>query len=245
VSAQGALIDLGERRDLGQIMGATFRLYGAYFWVFAIIAFAVVIPVDVLIYGVAGERLWNSPDWGDSLPLGAAVAGWLAPWLVTTPLITAGHVLAVMDIGAGREPSAGRALKAAAARLTPVAGAVTLAAIGSGLGLILLIVPGVYLWARWYLSAQAVVAENLGPVEGLGRSTELVKGQWWRIFGAAFVISLLAAMFAAALAVPLEVAGYLLDTGPLVLLGQTIADGMSLSFAALAGTLLYFAAKIR
>jgi len=98
-----------------------------------------VIPVDVLIYGVAGERLWNSPDWGDSLPLGAAVA----------------------------------------------------------------------------------------------------------IFGAAFVISLLAAMFAAALAVPLEVAGYLLDTGPLVLLGQTIADGMSLSFAALAGTLLYFAAKIR
>jgi hypothetical protein len=243
MSAEGALIDLGHRRDLGQILGATFRLYRAYFWVFAIIAFAVVVPVDLLIYGVAGERLWTSPDWGDSLPLGATVAAFLAPWLVTTPLITAGHVHAVMDIGHGRDPSAGRALKAAAARLTPVAGAVTLAALGSTLGLVLLIVPGVYLWARWYLSAQAVVAENLGPVEGLQRSSELVRGQWWRIFGAAFVISILAGMFAAALAIPLEVAGYLLDTGPLVLLGQMIADGISLSFAALAGTLLYFAAR--
>jgi len=71
VSAQGGLIDLDARRDLGGVLGATFHLYRAYFWVFAIIAFAVVIPVDVLIYGVAGERLWSSPDWGDSLPLGA------------------------------------------------------------------------------------------------------------------------------------------------------------------------------
>lgn len=121
----------------------------------------------------------------------------------------------------------------------------TLAAIGSGLGLILLIVPGVYLWARWFLSAQAVVAEDLGPVEGMQRSSELVKDQWWRIFGTAFVISLLAAMFAVALGVSLQIAGWLLDSGPLVLLGQIVADGIALSFAALAGTLLYFAAKVR
>lgn len=48
-------------------------------------AFAVAVPVDLLIYGVAGEWLWTDPDWDDSLPRGAAVASWLAPWLVTTP----------------------------------------------------------------------------------------------------------------------------------------------------------------
>jgi hypothetical protein len=245
MDAQGSLIDLRERRDLGQILSAAFRLYRAHPAVFATIAFAVVLPVNLLIYGVAGKQLWTNPDWGDPLPVGAEVATWLAPWLVTTPLITAGHVHAVVDIGSGRDPSARRALAAAAKRLTPVAAAVTLAALGSGLALLLLIVPGVYLWTRWFLCAQAVVAQELGPVEGLRQSAVLVKGQWWRIFGIAVAISLLAGIFAALLGVSLEAAGWALDNGRLVLAGQIVADAIALSFAALAGTLLYFDARAR
>jgi hypothetical protein len=245
VDAQGKLIDLGRSRDLGAILGGAFRLYRARFWLFATIALAVVVPVDVLVYGVAGEWLWTDHDFGDSLPIGATLGSWLAPWLVTTPLITAGHVHAVMDLGAGRPASARRSLADAAKRLTPVAAAVTLAGLGSTLGLVFLIVPGVYLWARWFLSAQAVVAEQLGPIEGLKRSANLVRGQWWRVFGIALVISVVAAVLAGLLAVPLEVVGYVADSGPLVLLGQIAADAISLSFAALAGTLLFFDARAR
>ena len=245
MDAKASLIDLRRPRDLGEILNAAFKLYRARFSVFAIIALAVVVPVDVLVYGVAGEWLWTDHDFGDSLPVGAAVATWLAPWLVTTPLITAGHVHAVMDLGAGRPASARRALAAAAKRLTPVAAVVTLAGIGSALGLILLMVPGIYLWARWYLSAQAVVAEQLGPLAALERSSILVRGQWWRVFGIAVVISLVAGVLAAVLAIPLEVAGYAADSGQLVLLGQIAADAISLSFAALAGTLLYFDCRVR
>jgi hypothetical protein len=245
VNAQGQLIKLSERRDLSGILGNAFRLYRARFWVFATIALVVVIPVDLLIYGVAGELLWTNPDWGDSMPVGAEVASWLAPFLVTTPLITAGHVHAVTDLGSGRDASARRALAAAGARMTPVAAAVSLAALGAGLGLVALIAPGVYLWARWFLAPQAVVAEQLGPLEGLGRSADLVRGQWWRVFGIAVAITLLAAIFAALLQIPLTVAGYAADVGPLVLIGQTIGDAISLSFAALAGTLLYFDARAR
>ena len=245
MDAQRSLIDLGERRDLSGMLNAAMRLYSARFVLFATIAFAVVAPIDVLIYGVAGKWLWTSPGWGESLPVGAAVASWLAPWLVTTPLITAGHVHAVMDLGAGREASARRALGAAARRLTPVAAAVTMAALGAGFGLILLIVPGVFLWTRWYLSAQSVVAEQLGPRRGLERSADLVRGQWWRVFGIALVITFLSAVLGALLGVPLEVAGHASDVGPLVLLGQVLADGVALSFAALCGTLLYFDARAR
>ena len=71
MDAQASLIDLGRPRDLGEILNAAFRLYRARFSVFAAIALAVVVPVDVLIYGVAGEWLWTDPDWGDSLPVGA------------------------------------------------------------------------------------------------------------------------------------------------------------------------------
>ncbi|MEA2455900.1 MAG: hypothetical protein QOI45_2162 [Thermoleophilaceae bacterium] len=245
MNARGALIDLDRPRDLGEILNGAFRLYRARFSVFAIIALAVVVPVDVLVYGVAGEWLWTNRDFGDSIPVGAQVASWLAPWLVTTPLITAGHVYAVMDLGAGRPASARRSLAAAAKRLTPVAAVVTLAGLGSTVGLVFLIVPGVYLWARWFLSAQAVVAEQLGPLDGLARSADLVRGRWRRVFGIALVISLVAGVLAALLAVPLEIVGYLADSGPLVLLGQIAADAISLSFAALAGTLLFFDARAR
>jgi hypothetical protein len=245
MDAQAALIDLGERRDLSGILDTAMRLYSARFGLFATIAFAVVVPIDVLIYGVAGKWLWTDPHWGDSLPLGATVASFLAPWLVTTPLITAGHVHAVMDLGAGRDASARRALGAAAARLTPVAAAITLAALGATLGLIALIVPGVYLWVRWYLSAQAVVAEQLGPRRGLKRSADLVHGQWWRVFGITLVITFLSAVLGAVLGVPAEIAGRAANVGPLVLLGKVIADGVSLSFAALSGTLLYFDCRAR
>jgi hypothetical protein len=123
--------------------------------------------------------------------------------------------------------------------------AVALAAIGSALGLILLIAPGVYLWTRWFLSAQAVVAEDLGPLAGLERSSILVRGQWWRVFGIALVITLLAGILAAVLGVSLQAAGYAVGVGPLVLLGQIVSDAISLSFAALAGTVLYFDCRAR
>jgi hypothetical protein len=245
MDGQGSLIDLSRSRGLGEILGGAFRLYRARFGVFAVIAFAVVVPVDLIIYGVAGEWLWTDPGIEGSMPVGAVVAAVLSPWLITTPLITAGHVHAVMDLGAGRPASAGSALAAAARRLTPVATAVVLAGLGSALGLLLLIVPGVYLWARWFLAAQAVVAEGLGPIEGLRRSADLVRGQWWRIFGIALVITLIAAILAALILIPLQLVGDAADSGPLVLLGQIIGDAVTLSFAALAGTLLFFDARAR
>jgi hypothetical protein len=241
LEAQGTLIDLNRSRDLGDVLGGAFRLYWARFGVFAAIAFAVVVPVDLVIYGIAGEWLWTDPGTDASMPVGAEVAALLSPFLITTPLITAGHVHAVMDLGAGRPASARSALAAAARRLTPVAAAVVLAGLGATLGLVALIVPGVYLWARWFLAAQAVVAEELGPIEALGRSADLVHGQWWRIFGIALVITLLAAVLGAVLVIPLQLTG----TGPLMLAGQIVGDAITLSFAALAGTLLFFDAKAR
>jgi hypothetical protein len=175
-------IDLTQPRDVGSILGGAFRLYRRRFWLFATIAFSVVVPVDLLVYGVAGELLWKNHDFADSLPTGAALAAWLTPFVVLTPLITAGHVRAVMELAEGGNPTARSALAAAAPRLPAVIGAVVLSALGSALGIVLLVVGAVYLWVRWALSAQAVVAEDLGAVEGMTRSWKLVEDNWWRVF---------------------------------------------------------------
>ena len=46
-----APLDLNRPRNLGDLLSATFSLYGRYFGVFAAIAFAVVVPVDLVFYG--------------------------------------------------------------------------------------------------------------------------------------------------------------------------------------------------
>ncbi|MFD0022078.1 hypothetical protein [Streptomyces sp. NPDC058382] len=50
----------------------------------------------------------------------------------------------------------------------------------------------IWLWVKFSLAPSAVVFENQGPVAALRRSSLLVRGDWWRIFG----ISLLAGVLA-------------------------------------------------
>ncbi|WP_329115594.1 hypothetical protein [Streptomyces sp. NBC_01465] len=75
--------------------------------------------------------------------------------------------------------------------------------------LVLTVIPlAAWLWVKFSLAPSAVVFEGRRPVAALRRSSELVKGSWWRIFG----ISLLAFAMAAA-------AGYLIQL-PFSLLGS-------------------------
>ncbi|MFD7430955.1 hypothetical protein ACFV6Z_28485 [Streptomyces sp. NPDC059818] len=66
----------------------------------------------------------------------------------------------------------------------------------------------VWLWVKFSLAPSAVVFENQGPIAALRRSSVLVRGDWWRIFG----ISLLAGAIAG-------VASYLIQL-PFTFLGM-------------------------
>ena len=50
-------------------------------------------------------------------------------------------------------------------------------------GLVAFVIPGIWLAVVLYFASQAVVAEGRPPIEALRRSRELVRGQWWRVFG--------------------------------------------------------------
>lgn len=75
-----------------------------------------------------------------------------------------------------------------------------LVALGIGLGMMLLLVPGLILMVSWSVTTPALVVERLGPVEAIGRSRELTRDYRWPIFGLyliGFVIQLaMAAMIA-------------------------------------------------
>lgn len=73
-------------------------------------------------------------------------------------------------------------LRPALSKLLPVIGAAILAILGSGLGMLLLLVPGIILVLMWSVAVPAIVNEDLGPIEGLGRSRALTSGSKWKIF---------------------------------------------------------------
>ena len=49
----------------------------------------------------------------------------------------------------------------------------------------------IYLGNKWVLASQAIVIENCGPIRAFSRSSELVKDNWWRVFGIEIVFYLL------------------------------------------------------
>lgn len=83
-----------------------------------------------------------------------------------------------------------------------------------GLGFIALIIPGIFLSMRLLFYEQAILLNNKGIVDSLKMSWNVAKGNWWRIFGLAILISLIS----------------LLISVPLDLINKTIADFVAATF---------------
>lgn len=88
-----------------------------------------------------------------------------------------------MDLNAARGRLA-RLLEAAS--FVPrvlVAALVTVSLASAATGL--LVVPGAWLYTRWSLSIPVICREDMGPVRSLKRSSVLVRGRFWFVFGTA------------------------------------------------------------
>src|SRR5262249_27185088 len=75
-------------------------------------------------------------------------------------------------------------------RFWPIVGLRFVAPFLLGLGLILLIIPAVILYAVWFVGLQACVVERLGPWTSLRRSRELTEGHRWKLFGLALLLTI-------------------------------------------------------
>ena len=77
------------------------------------------------------------------------------------------------------------------------------------------------------------------------RGNKLVEGNGWRVLGIAIIIGLIAAVLSGFAGLPFQIAASAADSRPIALVGRILSDGCSLSFGALAGTLLYFDLRAR
>ena len=111
-----------------------------------------------------------------------------------------------------------------------------LAAIGIGIGLVLLIVPGLFLITIWAVVAPTIVVEGAGVIEAFGRSRDQVRGNGWPVFGAIVIAYLIV------LVVSFVTAGIgdaIADDAGHVILG-TIGDILAAPILALVASALFF-----
>lgn len=129
-----------------------------------------------------------------------------------------------------------------------VAGQDALLTVG-GLALLLLIPLAVYLYIAFALAVPVIMLEGTGAVAALRRSSQLVKGRWWPIFGILIVAWVIVGIVGSALGfIPTAIAGVFEDQSVRAVvsaIGASITSLITEPVTALVALLLYFDTRIR
>ena len=231
------MIVLEQPRDLGALLRDSLSVYLRHFWTFLALGALVVVPSHLILSGIGLEQLTSDYD-EDPGFAEVAIRGAVS-YLVVAPLITAICVHALRSVAGGGSPGAREAIVRGFESFAPIFFAVLLAAAGIVLGL-LLIVPGIYLFVRWYFVPQTVVLEDARESGALRASGRLVTGAWWRTFGMVVLVSLAALLASSLIGWPFLELAQASDRAIWALAGQIVAATVTQPFAALFSTLLYF-----
>ncbi|MCL5947371.1 MAG: hypothetical protein M1298_05080 [Chloroflexi bacterium] len=182
--------------NLTQLLTRTLELYRKYFWnllgiVLGIQLLISLVSIMMARNGIASNNLVRTL-FVDALGLFLIV--------VLTFFMEGAVTVGVAEDLINRPIDIGRAYSAAGARLAPL----TLTGLLAGFLIalcfvtIILIPLGIYLAIRWLFLGPVVMIEGLSGSAALQRSSYLVRGRWWPIFGTV-LLTLLAGSIASAL----------------------------------------------
>jgi hypothetical protein len=236
------VIELARPRDAGALLRDSLTVYLRHFWTFLALGALVVVPAELIVGGVGLGELTARYDSSPTIAETAIPA--VVSYLVVAPLITAICVYALQSVAAGGSPRAREAIVKGFEQFSPIFFAVLLAALGVVVGAVL-IVPGIYLFVRWYFVPQTVVLEGARAGAALRGSARLVDGFWWRTLGLIVLVNLLDLLVAVVLGSPFTAAADRADRAVWALVGQIIASSVVQPFGALYSTLLYFDLRAR
>src|SRR5215218_3039185 len=241
----------GELRPLGvwEIVEGGVRLFVRHWLAFAGAILLVIVPLQVLAAGVtlavAPDQLeWNSSTSGGDDPDVLLWQGIVALiGFLTLLLVTAMSLKAVADARLGLTPSGGRALRFALPRLGGTLAVAVLGGLAVALGLVALVVPGVWLAVGFSVAVPVLLLERAGPVASLRRSLGLVSGRWWTTAGVRLVGALLQGIV---MSIPASLSDGEHVAGAIgMALGGTLATAITAPCSAAIVTLLYMDLRVR
>jgi hypothetical protein len=216
---------MNAKLDTGRVFERIFKIYGEQFTLLVPAALLLFLPV-ALINGILRD------EGGVLLGLAAAAISVIATFWYQGMIVEA-----VRDIIDGRrDHTIGSLFSAAAPFIWPLFAVGVLAGIAIGIGLLLLIVPGLFLLTIWAVLVPSIVIDRTGVFGAFGRSRQLVRGDGWRVFGVIVVLFLLQVVISLILS---AIANAATDS----FVGYAIADlllsVLVLPLSAIAATVMY------
>jgi hypothetical protein len=196
-----APLHLEHRRPWGAIVNASRRMYLGHLRLFLAIGL-LFIPLGLVIAGIqylffrVGDLngLVNSAGSTNALVDILAFGLGIVLTVFGLTVVNAATAVAMVDIDAGRKPSARAAYRKVLPRLLPLLGGVLIAVV---LIAILSLIPvgillAAWLLVRWAFLAQVVVLEEASALTALRSSARLLQGNWWRVASLLLFVTIIA-----------------------------------------------------
>lgn len=157
--------------------------------------------------------------------------------IVAAFVLQATLVKAVQDVRDGQaDLSISQTVNEALPFIASVAGASILAGIAITIGLLLIIVPGLFLITIWAVIVPVIIIERSGALASFGRSRQLVRGHGWQVFGTLVIVFIIMLVVNIVLGVIFSALPHVLGDG----LSSVISGTLISPFLALVVTLVYY-----
>lgn len=190
--------------------------------------------VFMFLPSVLSGYLIPPPQGGDESRAVQELVGWFSanwPWLLLVNIVSMIGTIAIFQLIFDRgRPTVGGAIAGAFLLLPAYLLASIIIGFLTAIGLILLIIPGLYIFARFTPFGPVIVAERRGPIDAIGRTFAVTRGKGWAILGLVIVIVLAGAVINIALT---AVVGSIL----LLVGGQDLGKLLALLFESALGTI--------
>ncbi len=214
-------VHLRQARDFGQIITATFSFLRQEWKPLARAILAVGLPAAVAGGFLAGGSLTQlqsiqfNPGDDPSELFGTMMSGLplmllgflllLAAWLLVVSMVH--EYVRAYHLGEHHGLTTGDLFKRGASQIGPYLGASLLTGLLCFLGLVLCVLPFFYVWAVLALVLPAHAIERTGGAGALGRSNQLVSGDFWPTLGLLLVMAIINGFITGIIQLPFTIVG--------------------------------------
>ena len=188
---------------IGGVLGRGFSIFFDNILAFGLLA--IVINSPTYLYTLITGRS-SDPSMQDAPAVAIAV---LFLNLILSAILTATLAYGTFQGLRGRRAGLGECISRGLAVMLPVIGVSILLGLCIGLGMVVFVIPGIFMMVALWVAIPAAVVESPGVTGSLGRSWELTSGYRWQILGIILIIIILTfvAAFALAFAAELTIGG--------------------------------------
>jgi membrane-anchored glycerophosphoryl diester phosphodiesterase (GDPDase) len=179
-------IDLTRPRGVFEIVSAAVRLYAGYPGMFISLAALILLPYMLIVVAIGHAKALL----GESSSLDTLVLLQLIYWVLLLPLISALQMQAIVATTESARPRLWRVIRGALPAVPVVVAAQIMAGIGIVVGLMVFVIPGIYMAVRLAVVAPTAAFERQDWMSTLRTAWRMTRGNAWRVLGLLLVVGI-------------------------------------------------------